>query len=322
MASKLAIAILNYRTADLTVGCLESVAIAIGGLPHVKVVVADNNSEDGSVGRISQVVRDRNWGAWASVLALPTNGGFSIGNNAAIRTLSSEAGKPDFFLLLNPDTVLRPGAIQPLVAFLNDHPSVGVVGSRLEDPDGTSQHSAFRFPSILGEFETQLQLGFFARLVGSRVIYPTIPDQPQQVDWVAGASVLVRRKVFEDLGLFDEGFFLYFEDADFCLRAMRAGWPCWYVPQSRVVHLVGQATGMTNKRDTSHRLPGYFFDSRRRYFIKNHGKLYAIGVDVVWVLGHVLWQIRRWFQKKPDVWPTALLSDYVRNSVFVRGFRL
>ena len=132
-----------------------------------------------------------------------------------------------------------------LVEFMNDHPKVGIAGSRLENPNGTPQCSAFRFHSVLSELEGGLRLGIVSRLLRNRVVAPPVSDEQHETDWVAGASMIVRHGVFADIGLMDEGYFLYFEEVDFCLRAHRAGWHCWYVPASRVVHLVGQSSGVT-----------------------------------------------------------------------------
>lgn len=130
--------------------------------------------------------------------------------------------------------------------------------------------------------------------------------------------MMVRREVFESVGLMDEGYFLYYEETDFCLQAKRAGWSCWHVPQSRVMHILGQSTGVTATNQQPKRLPQYWFDSRRRYFLKNHGWLYAAMVDVSWLVGFSLWRARRILQRKPDADPPELLGDSIRNSVFLK----
>lgn len=321
-APRLVVAIVNYRTADLAIDCLRALAAEVTAAGATQVVVADNASGDGSAERLAEAVRENGWGAWATVLPLPRNGGFSYGNNACFRRFLGGADEPAYFLLLNPDTVVRPGAIAALLDFMDLHPEVGIAGSRLEDPDGAPQLSAFRFHTVLGEFNNQLRLGMLERLLGSWVTNPKISDQPQRADWVAGASMMVRSEVFARIGLFDEDYFLYFEEVDFCLRALRAGWHCWYVPESRVVHLVGQSTGVTSPKARLSRLPRYWFDSRRRYFLKNHGPLYATAVDCVWFAGNLLWHLRRFLQRKPRAEPEGILHDYAKNSVFVRGYRL
>lgn len=316
---RLMVVILNYKTADLTIGCLESLVGEVQAAPDMQVVVVDNNSQDGSAEQIQAAIDAQGWKSWATLMPLDRNDGYASGNNAAIRPALSSAQPPQYFLILNPDTVVRAGAVQALVDFMDQHPQVGIAGSRLEDPDGTPQCSAFRFPSILGELEGSIRLGIVSNLLSRWKVAPPVPETTCQTDWVAGASMIVRREVFETAGLMDEKYFLYFEEVDFCIAAHRAGWDCWYVPTSRVVHYVGQSSGVTDTKRKPKRRPAYWFDSRRRFFIKNYGWLYAIATELVWATGFALWRLRRAIQQKPDEDPPQLLSDFLLNSVLVKG---
>ena len=132
--------------------------------------------------------------------------------------------------------------------------------------------------------------------------------------------MFVRREAYDSIGLMDEGFFLYFEETDFCLRAQRAGWECWYVPESRVHHIRGQSTGVT-EIGSQRRLPSYWFDSRRRYFIKSHGLAYAVLADLLWIASLSLWRLRRLLQGKPDTDPRHLLIDAITQSTFIKGWQ-
>lgn len=145
-------------------------------------------------------------------------------------------------------------------------PDVGLAGSRLEHVDGSPQQSTFRFPTILGEVESGLRLRLVTRLLENHSMFMSIPDRESRIDWVAGASLLVRREVFEAIGLLDDGYFMYFEEVDFCLKASRAGWGCWYVPSSRVVHLIGQSSGVTAQGFETKRRPRYWFRSPQAVF--------------------------------------------------------
>ncbi len=310
------IIIVNYRTPELVIACLRSLAGEVATVGDCRVLVVENGSMDDSAARIGSAIRAENWGGWVELLPLPNNLGFAGGNNAALRLLLPSLRPTDYVLLLNPDTVIRPGAVRALVEFLEQHPGVGIAGSRLEDPDGTPQRSAFRFFSVASEFEGGIRLGLVSRLLRQRLVAPPVRDQAHPTDWVAGASMLVRRAVFADIGLLDEGFFLYYEEVDFCRRARRAGWSCWYVPQSRVVHLVGQSSGVTCANRPAKPLPRYWFDSRRRYFLKNHGRLYLGLADVGWLAGYLLWQCRRVLQRKPSNDPPGLLWDFIRFNFF------
>ena len=318
-ATTLLVVVLNYRTAALTIDCLQSLSEEISAIPGSYVVVTDNASGDDSVEKIASAIKANKWQAWVTLMPLDRNGGFAFGNNAAIRPVLEPTAACPYVLLLNPDTVIRPGAVKALLAFMNDRSDVGIAGSRLEDLDTTAQQSAFRFPNVLGELDFGLRLSIMSKLLERWAVVPQVADHPHPTDWVAGASMMIRREVFESIGLLDENYFMYFEEVDFCLRAHRAGWACWYVPQSHVVHFVGQSSGVTDSKRPPKRMPTYWFDSRRRYFLKNHGWLYAALADAAWLSGFTLWRWRRVIQRKPDTDPPKIWSDFLLNSVFVRG---
>lgn len=313
---RLLVAIVNYRTPDLTIACLRTLEPEVRALGGTRVIVADNASGDGSPDRIRQAIEDHGWSEWASLLALDHNGGFAYGNNAAIKPAleSIDPPSPEYYLLLNSDTEVYRNALRALVEFMDSRPDVGIAGSRLEDPDGSHQHSRYRFHSLWSELESGMRLGVVTRLLRTRTVAPPLIDTPHSIDWVAGASMIVRRQVFEDIGLMDADYFLYFEEVDFCLNARRAGWTCWYVPESRVMHLVGKSSGITNSRVQTSRRPRYWFESRQRYFVKNHGRLYAFCANVVWAAGYALWRVRRVVQRKPDCDPPHMLWDFLRFS--------
>ncbi|MBR0995462.1 glycosyltransferase family 2 protein [Bradyrhizobium japonicum] len=313
----LLIVIVNFRVAGLTIDCLRSLRDEIASVPGTSVAVCENGSGEDQAPAIQKAIGANGWGSWCSLLASPVNLGFCGGNNVLIRPALAAAEPPDYVLLLNPDTVVRPNAIRALVDFMEQNPQVGIAGSRLEDPDGTPQRSAFRFQSPLSEFEASLRLGVVSRLLSRFAVAPPVVDEPIATDWVAGASMMVRRQVFADIGLLDEGYFTYFDDIDFCFNARKKGWPTWYVPASRVVHLVGQSTGV-NK--TPRRLPAYMLEARRRYFLKNHGALYAALVDGCTLAGLALFGLRQLVSGgKQQATPHAL-QDHFRHSVFARGF--
>ena len=308
-----AVIIVNYRSAGLVIDCLRSLGPEVADNPGMRVIVADNASGDGSVAMLRRAIADARW-AWAEVLPLDRNGGFAFGNNAAVRHLLAAAEPPEFFWLLNPDTVVRPGAARPLIALLMACPDVGIVGGGLEDPEGSRQTSAFRFPTILGELEITLRLGIVTRLL-ERFRIPTPPTgRAHRTDWVNGASMMVRRSVFDSIGVMDDRFFLYFEETDFCRRARRAGWTVWHEPASRVVHLEGQTTGVTGAARTTKRRPAYWFDSRTRYFRKHLGRTAAFVADVVHLTGLFGWKAYSRLRAKADPDPPHLMADFARHA--------
>lgn len=314
-ATSLLVVIVNYRTPTLTINCLRSLAQDIPSLPGTKVAVVDNASGDDSVGKIAAAIALEGWHDWVTLLPSDRNGGFAYGNNYAIRPTLDSPHAPPYYLLLNPDTEVRPHALKALVEFMDQHPEVGIAGSELEEADGKPWRITFRFPSILGELDRGLRLGIVSQLLAKWVIARHMGDTAEAVDWLPGASMMIRRAVFDDIGLMDENYFLYYEETDFCLQAKRAGWPCWYVPTSRVMHISGQSTGVTGNQATVKRQPQYLFESRRRYFTKNHGLVYAGLADLAWLVGFGGWKMRQVIQGIPDIDPPFLLVDFLRNSI-------
>ena len=312
------VVIVNYRSAALTIKCLASLVEEMTAFPNGRVIVVDNASEDDSVESIATAISTHEWQDWVELLPSDVNGGYAYGNNLALVQAFKQNQRPDYVYLLNPDTIIRPGAMRELMAFMEANPTVGITGSRLEDLDQTPQYSAFRFPTLGSEIDQGLKLGIVTKLLSRWVTILPMTDQPCPADWVAGASMMVRTEVFEDVGLMDDDYFLYYEEVDFCLQAYRNSWSCWYVPASRVVHFVGQSTGVTTPTEALKRLPAYYLESRRRYFTKNHGQLYRFLVDTAYLIAILLWQLRRLVQRKPPANPQSLWTDIFRYSVWQR----
>jgi GT2 family glycosyltransferase len=290
VVARIWIVIVNYRTADLAVDCLQSIAAQLGKSSDVHVEVVDNASGDGSVEKLIAAIDRERWHAWASVNPRDRNGGFAFGNNVGIREAMRSADRVDYVMLLNPDTIVRRGAIRALVDFMDSHEWVGIAGSRLENGEGGAECSAHNAFSPLGELESNARLGVLSRVLHRYAVTPPMQETAHECDWVSGASLMVRLEVLEKIGLLDEGYFLYFEEADFCLRARKAGWQVWFVPESQVVHLEGASTGI---KQTARRRPRYWYDSRRRYFIKNFGLFGLILADAMWAVGRMSLTIRR-----------------------------
>jgi N-acetylglucosaminyl-diphospho-decaprenol L-rhamnosyltransferase len=312
------IVIVNYRSGELTRDCLHSLALENPEASSFEVVVVDNGSADSSVELLRSEIAKCAWGGWVSVLDRGVNDGFAAGNNAAIEPALAAAEPPREILLLNPDTVVRPRFLEPLRAFLRDHPDIGIVGSRLEDPDGAPQRSAFRFPGAMSELERGMKLGLASRFLKQYLVAPPVRDEAHACDWVAGASMLVRREVFASVGALDPGYFLYFEEVEFCRRARRGGWRTWYVPESRVVHLVGQSSGLDGNRPRQKPMPAYWFASRRRYLERGHGWAYARLADLGWLIGHLSWRVRRVLQRRANDEPSNILGDFIAHNFLTR----
>jgi len=303
--------IVNYRTAALAIECLRSLAPEIALLPGSRAVVVDNASGDDSDVQIAAAITGQGWSSWASSIQAGRNGGFAFGNNVGVASIPASAPQPEYVHLLNPDTRVRPGALRELLSFMDGHPDVGIAGSRLECPEGRVHRAAFRFMNLAAEFEHTVGLRIVSRLLAWRVVAPPPREEAHATDWVCGASMILRRDVLAALGGFDERYFLYFEESDLCLQARRAGWTCWHVPASRVVHLSGQATGLN---DSEQPMPAYWFESRRHYLVKNHGLVYLWMMNIAWLSGYVLRRARRRLQNKPRTDKPQMLSDFIRLS--------
>jgi N-acetylglucosaminyl-diphospho-decaprenol L-rhamnosyltransferase len=208
-----------------------------------------------------------------------------------------------------------PGAIRALVDFLESNRYVGIAGSSLGDVDGNDWAFAFRFPSMLSEFEHGLQFGLMSRLLKPWVVAIEASSKPRQVDWVSGASKMVRREVLDAIGGLDENYFLYFEDSDFCFRAQKAGFSTWSVPSSRIMHVSGQSTQVTGHHEKPRRLPGYWFKSRRRYFVVHHGPAYAIATDLLSVIAHGVGTIKRRLQGRSGDGHPFFIRDLIWHSL-------
>jgi GT2 family glycosyltransferase len=164
-----------------------------------------------------------------------------------------------------------------------------------------------------------LRFGIISKLLDRWIVAPPVPENIWPTDWIPGASMIIRCKTLQDIGLMDEKYFMYYEDSDFCLKAKKHGWSCWYVPTSRVIHLVGQSSQINHQQTEPKRRPQYWFNSRQRYFVKNHGWWYAILVDLVWIISFSIWKLRSFIQRRPNYDPPHFFRDFLRHSIFLKG---
>jgi len=258
-----AVVVLNYRTPDLVEGCLRSLGgqMAAG---EREAIVVDNCSMDESADRIESAIERNGWSSWARVVRSPVNGGFAAGNNVGVREVDAET-----YVLLNSDTIVRDGALDRLLAMRSG--PVAIAGPSLEWPHGERQISTFRFRTPLTELISAGRLGSVGRAFQGHVVARELSEFADDLDWVSFACVAIRREVFDRIGLLDEGYFMYFEDMDFCRRARVAGYRVGYVPKARVVHLRGGTSEVKRNTQRRERRPAYFYSARARYFRKWYG---------------------------------------------------
>ncbi|MCB0212819.1 MAG: glycosyltransferase family 2 protein [Anaerolineae bacterium] len=277
----LAIVIVNWNVRDLLAACLQSVKRDLAGSNlNGEVWVVDNDSTDGSVGML-----ERDF-PWVKLIASDKNLGFAGGNNAALRAMgfgsadAAGANKPEAVLLLNPDTLVHPGALAEMMTFLRDMPHAGIAGARLVYGDGTFQHGAFAFPG-LWQLAIEL-LPLPGRLVESRLngrysraLYEG--GEPFPIGHPLGAAMCVRAAVIEQVGLLDEAYHMYVEEVDWSKRIVEAGWWAYCVPTAVVTHLGGQSTGQIKTSSFIN-----LWRSRYRFYCKYYGSLR------VWLARHMV----------------------------------
>ncbi|HWB54691.1 MAG TPA: glycosyltransferase family 2 protein [Tepidisphaeraceae bacterium] len=320
---ELLIVIVCYKVVDMTIDCLRSLEAEIATIPGAKVAVCENGTGGDAYDRLDRAITENGWGSWVELTSVTPNRGFTGGNNHVIGAALASSDPPKYVVLLNADTIVIQGAIAKLLEFMEKNPKVGIAGSRLESPDGHVQGSPFRFQGIASEFDRGLRLGLVSKLLRPWSVTLPSPTYACEVPWLAGASMIIRREVFGAIGMLDEGYYTYFDDIDYCLNAQRSGWPTWFVPESRIIHLEGCSTGIaSHQRIIPKRRPKYWFDARRRFFLKNYGAIYSALVDFAFITGFALWRLRRWLTHKPDTDPPHMLGDSIRYSVFFQGFKV
>lgn len=300
---RLGVIVLNYRTPGLVADCLATLETELDHALDTAIVV-DNHSNDGSADTIERTLGERGWGGWATLVRSDLNAGFSAGNNIGMKAASA-----DMYLLLNSDTLVRPGAIPELLRAAEANPDAGLIGPRLEWPDGTAQNSCFRDKSLASELIAAAQSGPITRFLGSRDVSMGVFDSPTRADWVSFACVLVRKEVVERIGLMDEGYFMYFEDADYCRQARRAGFEVLHWPHARVVHLRGGSAPVKSQAAARKRLPAYYYASRARYFAKFGGRFGLALANGAWSLGWLIALARRLGQGRQIGTPERALRD-------------
>ena len=298
------VSIINYRTATMTQDCLRSVladfeASGLGDAAHA--VVVDNASGDGSAEVLAEWIAAEGLGDRVTLVASDTNSGFSGGHNRGIGARAA-----DFYLVLNSDALLRPGFCQAILAAAEAEPQAGLFAPRIEYDDGIQQISCFRFPSPISEIIRGAGSGPVTRLLSRWDIPLEMPPAPDQIGWASFACILLRGTMIEQLGPMDEGYFLYFEDTEYCLRARRAGWRVVYVPQARAVHFRGGSAPVKALAAARKRLPAYFYASRTRFLRQGYGALGPLAGNLCWYLGRAIAQARR-FAGKPV--PTANAAE-------------
>jgi N-acetylglucosaminyl-diphospho-decaprenol L-rhamnosyltransferase len=309
LPTALAVVILNYRTASLTIACLDSLAPQMSS--DIDVIVVDNASHDGSAEAIERAIVERDYSEWARVVRSPINGGFAAGNNVGIRAVRAEA-----YMLLNSDTKVGEGAIAAFRRILDERPDAALIGPKLVGENGETQVSTFRLPTPEGELVRASRTGVLRKLLRTQDIPFPVGNEPAEPEWIAFACVVIRREVFDRIGMLDEGYFMYFEDIDYCRRAREAGFKILYSPEPRIVHIAGGSSHVTSASENRERArrPRYFYEARSRYYAKFFGQRGLLRANAMFTVGRSVALAREVLGRTPhlrrlesvDIWMNSL----------------
>jgi len=263
----LSIIIVNWNTRDLLSQCLTSIYTCPSACPF-EVLVVDNASSDGSVSMLREGFPQ------VRLIENQVNVGFAAANNQALSLIESP-----YILLLNPDTVVKPGALNELKEYLERNPQVGAAGARMLNPDGSLQVSCYVAPTLFREFLRLVHLDRFWPGASYQMDHWDI-TLPREVEIIQGACMMMRKKALDQVGLFDERFFIYTEEVDLCYRLRQAGWKLHWVPQAEVIHYEGQSTSQLAPEMFIH-----LYQSKLKFFRKHQGK------SAAWIYKFILFVI-------------------------------
>jgi hypothetical protein len=311
MKFELAIIIINYKTPDLVIDSLCSLLPELK-LVNAKVVIIDNNSSDESVPLLTNWIEQNNASETVTLIVSEHNSGFSGGNNVGLESVEA-----DYYLLLNSDTLLREGSIAKLLDAAKQHPDAGLISPRLEWKDETPQESCFRFHSPFSELISSAATSLVTRILSSFIVAQPVVKKSDYYQWTSFACVLIRSEVIEQIGLMDDGFFMYYEDVEFCYRANKKGWRILNVPEARVVHLRGGSSPVKSNKKLRKRLPRYYYESRTRYFYLVYGYSGLFTANVLWSIGWLIALLRSSTSKNYEL----KISKYQWKDIWTNFFK-
>ena len=273
------VVIVSYNTREILRNCLEALFENSKGV-NMEVFVVDNNSADDSSAMVQLDFPS------IRLIANNRNLGFAAANNQAFALATGR-----YIILLNPDAYIRPASIEHCIAFMELNPQCGLAGGKIISPEGRLEPSARRFPSALSKLLTLSGLsGKFPRspILNRHEFGGFAHDHPLEVDWVPGTFTIVRKEMLDTIGAFDERFYIYYEETDLCLRAKKAGWKVFFIPDAEVMH-IGGACSKTRKDQTFDNKAAQVLTFRMRsewlYYLKNKGLMAVIsnsGVELLW----------------------------------------
>lgn len=270
---RLSIIIVSWNVRELLRACLRSLPLQDA---HTEIIVVDSASADGTPEMVTAEF------STVKLIASGENLGYSKGNNVGLKQASGR-----YLLVLNPDTEIQGDALAQMLAYLDAHPQIGVLGPQMVYADGTPQSTRRRFPSFgLALFESTWLQALAPRAWLNHFYAQDLPEhETVVVDWVVGAALLLRREAYAQVGGFDEGFFMYSEELDLCRRMKAAGWGVGHLPAARITHFEGRSSAQVPAATHIR-----FNASKVRYFRKWHGPLAAESLRW-WLLAQFAFQL-------------------------------
>jgi len=308
MLHKIAISIINFRTAELTIQCVGSVLRDMDGI-DAKIVIVDNHSADGSVETLGNWIEAQN-DQRIMLVCSPMNRGFSSGHNQGLSACEAE-----LYLVLNSDAILRPGFLKSIISAADAAPDAGLIAPLLSYEDGSLQTSCFRFHTPFSELIRSARTGFITRILKKYDVSLGSDPAPADIQWASFACILLRAKMTKEIGPMDEGYFLYFEDAEYCLRAKRAGWSIRQDRQATAIHHRGGSGPVKALTKSGKRLPAYFYSSRSRFLYQAHGRIGVLTANLCWHAGRGLATLRYLIGK-----PTAPMNEFEHRDIWINAF--
>lgn len=307
-----AVIIVNYGTAELTIQAAKSVLTRNHGDRRVEVHIVDNASPGDDVGVLEKAHAAQGWAEQGVFFyPEPENHGFGRGNNVVLYRLSERDAPPEFVFLLNSDAWLENETLDILACALEAESRAAGAGAGIFDEDGHPAVSAFRFPTMLSEVIIYAGVGALGRLFKTARV-PLPPDHDGPVDWVAGASVMFRFEVLKKVRFFDPVYFLYYEEVDMMRRMRAAGHRMLYVRDAAVTHIAGVSTEVKTGHRENARRPRYIYESWRFYFHRQHGWAYALTTALLVAGASMINRAVAAVKRKSAGLPAHFLADHTR----------
>jgi len=314
MNKKISIVIVNYRTTDLLLRCLESLSnVLVESINNV--VIVDNLSNDGSLEKLKRYISGQALTNKIELIEADRNGGFSFGNNIGTKYCFDKYPEVEYIWYLNPDAFIRDFSLDHIIELYSQAGNVGVVGTgQRSSSSGLARSSSFNFPRPFTEFLLSARVGPLFRLFKNFVVSRPPSEEIEECDWVSGASFFAPKALFQKIGYWDEQYFLYFEEVDFCKRSKASGFSVFSDQNNCVYHEDESTTGVGRQPG---RRPGFWFHSRWYFYHKHYGLLGAICADLSWLLGRPIFWIGAVILGKPirKADPKSFTWDMLRNDI-------